>query len=154
MHLKALHQQQQQEKEAFSLKVTLSQAETISGDNAERRIFFVSVIVAVSIFSRRMLRGVCEQNGHLGFTVREALHAYLEGLRWVWRLKRSRLQTASSSTDQRAAVCFSHSVLQSRQEALAKYILAAETGLGMAQVNAAHLCEVNLWVGGSCSGCS
>lgn len=87
MHLKTLHQQQQQEKEAFSLKVTLSQADSISGDSAERRILFVAVIVVVSIFSRRMLRDVCEQNGHLGFTVREALHAYLEGSRWEWRLK-------------------------------------------------------------------
>lgn len=67
--------------------MTLNQAETISGDNAERRIFFVAVIVAVSIFSCRMLRGVCEQNGHLGFTVREALHAYLKGSRWEWCLK-------------------------------------------------------------------
>ncbi|XP_075901467.1 protein sel-1 homolog 3 isoform X2 [Nelusetta ayraudi] len=63
-----------------------------------------------------MLRDVCEQNGHLGFTVREALHAYLEG---------------------------------SRQEALAKYILAAETGLGLAQINAAHLCE-ELSIGRHC----
>ncbi|XP_026201993.1 protein sel-1 homolog 3 [Anabas testudineus] len=55
-----------------------------------------------------MLKKVCEQNGHLGFMIREALQAYLKG---------------------------------SRQEALVNYILAAETGLGLAQSNAAHLCE-------------
>ncbi|XP_078802801.1 protein sel-1 homolog 3 isoform X1 [Oryzias latipes] len=55
-----------------------------------------------------LLRKVCEQNGHLGFMVREALQAYLQG---------------------------------SREEALLKYILAAETGLTLAQTNAAHLCE-------------
>lgn len=38
-------------------------------------------------------------------------------------------------------------MLQSKQEALAKYILAAEESLGLSQINAAHLCEVNLWVG-------
>lgn len=31
-----------------------------------------------------------------------------------------------------------------RQEAFVKYILAAETGLGLAQSNAAHLCEVHI----------
>ncbi|XP_071343140.1 protein sel-1 homolog 3 [Trachinotus anak] len=55
-----------------------------------------------------MLKKVCEQNGHLGFMIREALQAYLQG--W-W------------------------------QEAFVKYVLAAETGLGFAQSNAAHLCE-------------
>lgn len=30
-----------------------------------------------------------------------------------------------------------------REEALVKYILAAETGLGLAQSNAAHLCQVH-----------
>nr|XP_015831045.2 protein sel-1 homolog 3 [Nothobranchius furzeri] len=55
-----------------------------------------------------MLTKVCEQNGHLGFTIREALQAYLQG---------------------------------SWQESLVKYVLAAETGLGLAQINAAHLCE-------------
>lgn len=55
-----------------------------------------------------MLKKVCEQNGHLGFMIREALQAYLQG---------------------------------ARQEALVKYVLAAETGLGLAQSNAAHLCE-------------
>lgn len=29
-----------------------------------------------------------------------------------------------------------------RQEAFVKYVLAAETGLGLAQSNVAHLCEV------------
>ncbi|XP_029002328.1 protein sel-1 homolog 3 isoform X2 [Betta splendens] len=55
-----------------------------------------------------MLKKVCEQNGHLGFMIREALQAYLKG---------------------------------SWQEALVKYVMAAETGLGSAQSNAAHLCE-------------
>ncbi|XP_074523997.1 protein sel-1 homolog 3 [Halichoeres trimaculatus] len=55
-----------------------------------------------------ILKKVCEQNGHLGFMISEALQAYLQG---------------------------------SRQEAFVKYILAAETGLGLAQSNAAHLCE-------------
>ncbi|XP_069378563.1 protein sel-1 homolog 3 isoform X2 [Paralichthys olivaceus] len=55
-----------------------------------------------------MLKKVCEKNGHLGFMIREALQAYLQG---------------------------------SRQEAFVKYVLAAETGLGLAQSNAAHLCE-------------
>ncbi|XP_070688255.1 protein sel-1 homolog 3 [Pempheris klunzingeri] len=55
-----------------------------------------------------MLKTVCEQNGHLGFMIREALQAYLQG---------------------------------SRQEAFVKYFLAAETGLGLAQSNVAHLCE-------------
>lgn len=31
-----------------------------------------------------------------------------------------------------------------REEALVKYILAAETGVGLAQSNVAHLCEVHL----------
>ncbi|XP_023284508.1 protein sel-1 homolog 3-like isoform X1 [Seriola lalandi dorsalis] len=57
-----------------------------------------------------MLKKVCEQNGHLGFMIREALQAYLQG---------------------------------SWQEAFVKYVLAAETGLGLAQSNAAHLCEVH-----------
>uniref|UniRef100_A0A3P8TLF0 Uncharacterized protein n=1 Tax=Amphiprion percula TaxID=161767 RepID=A0A3P8TLF0_AMPPE len=52
---------------------------------------------------------VCEQNGHLGFMIREALQAYLQG---------------------------------TQQEAFVKYVLAAETGLGLAQSNTAHLCEV------------
>ncbi|KAM9358011.1 protein sel-1 homolog 3 [Symphorus nematophorus] len=55
-----------------------------------------------------MLKKVCEQNGHLGFMIREALQAYLQG---------------------------------SWQEAFVKYVLAAETGLGLAQSNVAHLCE-------------
>ncbi|XP_067453772.1 protein sel-1 homolog 3 [Thunnus thynnus] len=55
-----------------------------------------------------MLKKVCEQNGHLGFMIREALQAYLRG---------------------------------SWQEAFVKYVLAAETGLGLAQSNVAHLCE-------------
>ncbi|XP_040897218.1 protein sel-1 homolog 3 isoform X2 [Toxotes jaculatrix] len=55
-----------------------------------------------------ILKKVCEQNGHLGFMIREALQAYLRG---------------------------------SWQEAFVKYVLAAETGLGLAQSNAAHLCE-------------
>ncbi|XP_073332497.1 protein sel-1 homolog 3 [Pagrus major] len=55
-----------------------------------------------------MLKKVCEQNGHLGFMIREALQAYLQG---------------------------------SRQEAFVKYVLAAESGLGFAQSNVAHLCE-------------
>ncbi|KAK7888978.1 hypothetical protein WMY93_024538 [Mugilogobius chulae] len=56
----------------------------------------------------RMLKKVCERNGHLGFMIREALQAYLQG---------------------------------SWQEAFIKYVLAAETGLGLAQSNVAHLCE-------------
>lgn len=55
-----------------------------------------------------MLKKVCDQNGHLGFMVQEALQAYLQG---------------------------------SRQEAFVKYVLVAETGLGLAQTNTAHLCE-------------
>uniref|UniRef100_A0A8P4KDE9 Protein sel-1 homolog 3 n=1 Tax=Dicentrarchus labrax TaxID=13489 RepID=A0A8P4KDE9_DICLA len=55
-----------------------------------------------------MLKTVCEQNGHLGFMIREALQAYLQG---------------------------------SWQEAFVKYVLVAETGLGLAQSNVAHLCE-------------
>uniref|UniRef100_A0A673BSH8 Uncharacterized protein n=1 Tax=Sphaeramia orbicularis TaxID=375764 RepID=A0A673BSH8_9TELE len=55
-----------------------------------------------------MLKKVCEQNGHLGFMIREALQAYLQG---------------------------------SWQEAFVKYVLAAETGLGLAQNNIAFLCE-------------
>ncbi|KAM9384073.1 protein sel-1 homolog 3 isoform 2-T2 [Pholidichthys leucotaenia] len=51
---------------------------------------------------------VCERNGHLGFMIREALQAYLQG---------------------------------SWQEAFVKYVLAAQTGLGVAQSNVAHLCE-------------
>nr|XP_046248204.1 protein sel-1 homolog 3 isoform X2 [Scatophagus argus] len=57
-----------------------------------------------------MLKTVCEQNGHLGFMIREGLQAYLR---------------------------------DSWQEAFVKYVLAAETGLGLAQSNVAHLCEVN-----------
>uniref|UniRef100_A0A3Q4AT08 Uncharacterized protein n=1 Tax=Mola mola TaxID=94237 RepID=A0A3Q4AT08_MOLML len=53
-----------------------------------------------------MLKTVCEENGHLGFILSEALHAYLQGSRW---------------------------------QAFVKYVLAAETGLGSAQSNAAHL---------------
>ncbi|XP_027146236.1 protein sel-1 homolog 3 isoform X2 [Larimichthys crocea] len=55
-----------------------------------------------------MLKKVCEQNGHLGFMIKEALQAYLRG---SWK------------------------------EAFVKYVLAAETGLGFAQSNVAHLCE-------------
>ncbi|XP_059197524.1 protein sel-1 homolog 3 [Centropristis striata] len=55
-----------------------------------------------------MLKKVCEQNGHLGFMIRDALQAYLQG---------------------------------SWQRAFVKYVLAAETGLGLAQSNVAHLCE-------------
>nr|XP_020459014.1 protein sel-1 homolog 3-like [Monopterus albus] len=59
-----------------------------------------------------MLKKVCDQNGHLGFMIREALQAYLQG---------------------------------SWQGAFVKYVLAAETGLGLAQSNAAYLCqELNL----------
>ncbi|KAJ0065297.1 hypothetical protein NL108_007031, partial [Boleophthalmus pectinirostris] len=56
----------------------------------------------------RMLKKVCERNGHLGFMIREALQAYLRG---------------------------------SWHEAFVKYVLAAETGLSLAQSNVAHLCE-------------
>ncbi|XP_043985750.1 protein sel-1 homolog 3-like isoform X1 [Gambusia affinis] len=63
-----------------------------------------------------LLRNVCKWNGHLGFMMREALQAHLQG---AW------------------------------EEALVKYILAAETGLGLAQSNAAHLCE-ELGVGPDC----
>lgn len=57
VHFKTLHQQQQQEKKAFSLKVTLSQAETISGEDAEKCVFFVAVILP--FFSHhRILRAV------------------------------------------------------------------------------------------------
>ncbi|XP_027884145.1 protein sel-1 homolog 3 isoform X2 [Xiphophorus couchianus] len=63
-----------------------------------------------------LLQNVCKRNGHLGFMMREALQAHLQG---AW------------------------------EEALVKYILAAETGLGLAQSNAAHLCE-ELGVGYDC----
>uniref|UniRef100_A0A3B3XK74 Uncharacterized protein n=2 Tax=Poecilia mexicana TaxID=48701 RepID=A0A3B3XK74_9TELE len=63
-----------------------------------------------------LLQNVCKQNGHLGFMMREALQAHLQG---AW------------------------------EEALVKYILAAETGLGLAQSNTAHLCE-ELGVGYDC----
>uniref|UniRef100_A0A3B4G3W8 SEL1L family member 3 n=1 Tax=Pundamilia nyererei TaxID=303518 RepID=A0A3B4G3W8_9CICH len=55
-----------------------------------------------------LLKKVCERNGHLGFMIREALQAYLQG---------------------------------SWQEAFVKYLLAAQTGLVLAQSNVAHLCE-------------
>ncbi|XP_006790304.1 protein sel-1 homolog 3 [Neolamprologus brichardi] len=55
-----------------------------------------------------LLKKVCERNGHLGFMIREALRAYLQG---------------------------------SWQEAFVKYLLAAQTGLVLAQSNVAHLCE-------------
>ncbi|XP_056893155.1 protein sel-1 homolog 3 isoform X1 [Takifugu flavidus] len=55
-----------------------------------------------------LLKRVCELNGHLGFMIKEALNAYLQG---------------------------------SWQRALVKYALAAESGLNLAQINAAHLCE-------------
>ncbi|KAM4574213.1 protein sel-1 homolog 3 isoform 1-T2 [Fundulus diaphanus] len=55
-----------------------------------------------------LLQKVCKQNGHLGFLIREALQAHLQG---AW------------------------------EEALVKYLLAAEAGLGLAQGNVAHLCE-------------
>ncbi|XP_071010448.1 protein sel-1 homolog 3 [Oncorhynchus clarkii lewisi] len=55
-----------------------------------------------------MLKQICEQNGYLGYIVREALQAYLQGF---WG------------------------------EALVRYALAAETGLGVAQNNVAYLCE-------------
>ncbi|XP_030642572.1 protein sel-1 homolog 3 [Chanos chanos] len=55
-----------------------------------------------------LLKNICERNGFLGFTVREALKTYMQG---------------------------------SWEEALVKYAMLAETGLGVAQNNAAHLCE-------------
>lgn len=95
-----------------------------------------------------MLRAVCEENGHLGFTVREALHAYLQGSRWEQGLKLLFNDLIFGPPVLRLisvpVVCSSRSMLQDRQEALAKYMLAAEAGLGSAQINAAHLCEVNL----------
>ncbi|KAG7257067.1 hypothetical protein CRUP_014488, partial [Coryphaenoides rupestris] len=56
----------------------------------------------------RKLKNVSERNGHLGYTLRTALRAYLGGS-WA--------------------------------EALLGYMLAAETGLGLAQTNSAHLCQ-------------
>ncbi|XP_026854424.2 protein sel-1 homolog 3 isoform X1 [Electrophorus electricus] len=56
-----------------------------------------------------LLKMVSEKNGHLGFTIREALKAYQQG---------------------------------SLDEALLKYAMLAETGLVVAQFNAAYLCEV------------
>ncbi|XP_076840084.1 protein sel-1 homolog 3 [Brachyhypopomus gauderio] len=56
-----------------------------------------------------LLKKVSEKNGHLGFTIREALKAYQQG---------------------------------SWDEALVKYAMIAETGLVVAQYNAAYLCEV------------
>ncbi|XP_056132793.1 protein sel-1 homolog 3 [Lampris incognitus] len=55
-----------------------------------------------------MLKKVCESNGHLGYIIREALKAYLQG---------------------------------SQGQALVKYAMAAEAGLGLAQTNVAHLFE-------------
>ncbi|KAL2089522.1 hypothetical protein ACEWY4_014210 [Coilia grayii] len=55
-----------------------------------------------------LLKRISEQNGHLGYTNRKALQAYLQG---------------------------------SREEALLRFAMLAETGMGMAQSNAGHLCE-------------
>uniref|UniRef100_A0AAY5KZX6 Uncharacterized protein n=1 Tax=Esox lucius TaxID=8010 RepID=A0AAY5KZX6_ESOLU len=55
-----------------------------------------------------MLKQICEQNGYLGYVVREALQAFLQ---------------------------------DSWGEALLRYAMAAETGLGVAQNNVAYLCE-------------
>ncbi|CAL8252123.1 unnamed protein product [Merluccius merluccius] len=59
-------------------------------------------------FAVRKLKRVSEKNGHLGFTLKKALRAYLQG---------------------------------SWSGALIGYILAAESGLGLAQANSAHLCQ-------------
>ncbi|KAB5546665.1 hypothetical protein PHYPO_G00074640 [Pangasianodon hypophthalmus] len=56
-----------------------------------------------------LLKPISEKNGHLGFTVRDALKAFQHG---------------------------------SWDEALLKYAMLAETGFVVAQINAAHLCEV------------
>uniref|UniRef100_W5K039 SEL1L adaptor subunit of ERAD E3 ubiquitin ligase n=1 Tax=Astyanax mexicanus TaxID=7994 RepID=W5K039_ASTMX len=56
-----------------------------------------------------LLKQVSEKNGHLGFSVQDALKTYQQG---------------------------------SWDEALVKYAMLAETGLVVAQNNAAHLCEV------------
>ncbi|KAK3546865.1 hypothetical protein QTP86_003749 [Hemibagrus guttatus] len=56
-----------------------------------------------------LLKPVSERNGHLGFTIRDALKAFQHG---------------------------------SWDEALLKYAMLAETGFVVAQLNAAHLCEV------------
>ncbi|XP_053499800.1 protein sel-1 homolog 3 [Ictalurus furcatus] len=56
-----------------------------------------------------LLKLISEKNGHLGFTVRDALKAFQHG---------------------------------SWDEALLKYAVLAETGFVVAQINAAHLCEV------------
>ncbi|XP_047663310.1 protein sel-1 homolog 3 [Tachysurus fulvidraco] len=56
-----------------------------------------------------LLKPVSEKNGHLGFTIRDALKAFQHG---------------------------------SWDEALLKYAMLAETGFIVAQLNAAHLCEV------------
>ncbi|KAK1896326.1 Protein sel-1 like 3 [Dissostichus eleginoides] len=61
-------------------------------------------------------RDVCEQNGHLGFLIRDALQAFLR---------------------------------DAKKEAFLKFLLAAETGLGSAQSNTAHLCE-DLQLGAEC----
>ncbi|XP_060750705.1 protein sel-1 homolog 3 [Tachysurus vachellii] len=56
-----------------------------------------------------LLKPISEKNGHLGFTIRDALKAFQHG---------------------------------SWDEALLKYAMLAETGFIVAQLNAAHLCEV------------
>lgn len=63
-----------------------------------------------------LLKKVCEQNGHLGFLIRDALQAFLR---------------------------------DAKKEAFLKFLLAAETGLGSAQSNTAHLCE-GLQLGAEC----
>ncbi|KAM9831359.1 protein sel-1 homolog 3 [Neosynchiropus ocellatus] len=81
-----------------------------------------------------MLKKVCERNGHLGFLLREALQEYLHGSRLVVIL-------LFLSLCHRLSWCDPSFVIANRQTALVMYALAAETGLGLAQSNMAHLCQ-------------
>lgn len=94
-----------------------------------------------------MLKKVCEQNGHLGFMIREALQAYLKGSWWehsfqlLFNCPHFIISSGPHYLSPPLHVCCF--CVDNRQEALVKYILAAETGLGLAQSNAAYLCEVH-----------
>ncbi|XP_042368105.1 protein sel-1 homolog 3 [Plectropomus leopardus] len=112
-HLKGInpHRPWRNETAAFLLFLNASQLGHVSASVEAAWYLSTGSLEGVSQDVERaviMLKKVCEQNGHLGFMVRDALQAYLQG---SWR------------------------------GAFVKYVLAAETGLGLAQSNAAHLCE-------------
>ncbi|XP_039985010.1 protein sel-1 homolog 3 isoform X2 [Xiphias gladius] len=108
---KNLHNQQRNEMAAFQQFLNASRFGHVAASVEAAWYLSTGSLEGVSQDVERaviMLKKVCEQNGHLGFMIREALQAYLQG---------------------------------SWQEAFVKYVLAAETGLGLAQSNAAYLCE-------------